>query len=1096
MVDFHSHVQDFAKKLTEKFSLPVLFNPEDQLKSPVAVLVENCGQLLGLNIDTITEAQVDQFAGRPDIGVTVDSLIAGYIELKAPGKGANTKNLKGRDKQQWEKFKDLPNLIYTDGNEWALYRNGERTGKIIRFSGDVTTDDREAFETDETEDLFILLREFLNWEPQVPSSPRALAEMIAPICRLLREDVMEALQNEDSNLSMLAGDWREYLFPDADDKQFADAYAQTLTYALLLAHLSGADELSISEASKELRSGHHLLADTLRIMGDTNARKEISVPADLLERIIAAIDVHALIEQSSGDPWLYFYEDFLAVYDPQMRKDRGVYYTPIPVVQTQVRLISELLSEKFDYEFSFVNPNVTTLDPAAGTGTYILTAIEHGLDQIAEVKGYGMRSSYSSNAAKNLHAFEILVGPYAVAHLRLTQQILREGGSVPDDGVHVYLTDTLESPNEPPPQFPMLYKSLGEEHKRALKVKSQTPILVCLGNPPYDRQQISNEDEEKRKGGWVRFGDPQSNEKPPLQDFIDPLIEKDQGIHAKNLYNDYVYFWRWALWKVFENKEGPGIVSFITASSYLRGPGFAGMREVMRQTFDEMWIIDLEGDNLGARKTDNVFAIQTPVAIAIGVRYGQPQPETPAKINYTRIEGTEEEKLEQLSQIFQFGDLEWRECSNGWQDLFLPKGNGNYWDWPLLTDLFPWRENGMQFKRTWPIGVNKKVLKKRWQVFLTSSDKKTLFKETRDRKVNKSYPNILDSEKRLEPLSSLSPDTPIPELSLIAYRSFDRQYAIIDNRVGDYLRPTMQSAHSQNQIYITSFLTEVLGAGPTAIATNLLPDLHHFRGSFGGKHVIPLWRDKEGSDANITHDILEYLSDKIGLIIEPEAFFAYCYAILTSTQYVQTFWEQLTIPGPRIPITKNRKIFNKSVELGKKILWLHTFGERFVPEGNRKGRIPPGLAKCRVGTPSSAENYPNDYSYSEAEQELHVGDGIFSNVRRQVWEFSVSGLEIVKSWLGYRMKDRSGKSSSPLDDIRPSNWEFDEELLDLLWILDHTIDLQPELKQNLEDILESELFSSNDFPQPTEAEKKGPRGISSETPLLDYADLNSDELDD
>ena len=1096
MHKFHPHLENYASKLTKKFSLPVSFNPEDQLKSPVTELLSNIGEILKLKVDTITEVQIDEFSGRPDIGVAVDALIAGYIELKAPGKGANTALFKGRNKKQWNKFKDLPNLIYTDGNDWALYRNGKRVGNIVRSTGDVTTDGKNAIEENDVSLIFNLLREFLNWEPIVPSSPRALAKMIAPICRLLREDVLESLNDKDSNLSMLAVDWGKYLFPDADDKQFADAYAQTLTYALLLAQLSGADDLSISEAGKSLRTGHRLLADTLKILGDTSAREEIKVPVSLLERIIAAIDVIALTEKSQGDPWLYFYEDFLAEYNPKMRKDRGVYYTPVPVVQTQVRLVSQLLTEKFGYEYSFVNPNVTTLDPAAGTGTYLLNAIEHGLDRVAQLKGPGMRARYASTAAKNIHAFEILVGPYAVAHLRLTQQIISERGNVPDDGIHVYLTDTLESPNEPPPQLPFLYKTLGEEHKRATKVKGKTPILVCLGNPPYDRQQISNGDEEKRKGGWIRFGDSGNETDAPLRDFLDPLTESGLGVHAKNLYNDYIYFWRWVLWKVFETKSGPGIVSFITASSYLRGPGFAGVRQVMRQTFDEFWIIDLEGDNLGARKTENVFAIRTPVAIAIGVRYDKPQPGIPGVVRYTRIEGTEEQKLEILRNIANFDDLEWRECLSGWQDVFLPKGDADYWDWPLLTDIFPWQENGMQFKRTWPIGENIEVLEERWKVFLKSSKKNMLFKETRDRKITKDYPSLSDSIKRLRPLVNLPINTPMPSPSIIAYRSFDRHYAIIDNRFGDFLRPTLQSAHSEKQIYITSLLTHILGEGPSTVATSLLPDLDHFRGSFGAKHVIPLWRDIKAKDANITRGILNKINIDFSIQINPKDLFAYCYAILATPHYAQKFWDELTIPGPRIPITKDKDLFEQSAALGRKLLWLHTYGERFVPEGYRVGKLPAGQALCKVGTPSTPEEYPDNFSYSYSEQELYVGKGVFENVRPEVWEFSVSGFEVIKSWLGYRMRNRSGRSSSPLDDIRPRNWEFDEEMLDLLWVLDHTIDLLPEMKQNLERILESELFTSKDFPEPTEAERKGPDGISSETPLLDFANIDIDENDE
>lgn len=181
-----------------------------------------------------------------------------------------------------------------------------------------------------------------------------------------------------------------------------------------------------------------------------------------------------------------------------------------------------------------------------------------------------------------------------------------------------------------------------------------------------------------RTGGrrWVRFVD--KGERAILDDFLEPARASGAGVHLKNLYNDYVYFWRWALWKVFESTEGPGIVSFITASSYLRGPGFVGMREWMRRTFDELWIVDLQGDNLGARKTENVFAIQTPVAIAVGVRFGQPSPDVPATVHYARIEGTREEKLARLAAIQGSADLDWSECPTDWHAVFLPRTAGDY----------------------------------------------------------------------------------------------------------------------------------------------------------------------------------------------------------------------------------------------------------------------------------------------------------------------------------------------------------------------------------------------------------------------------------
>ncbi len=1101
---FLSILQQFGTEISSKFSLSSVlsFSPEDQLKSPLEKLLKQTGELLQLDVNAVTEVRETILSGRPDFGVTIKSLLVGHIELKAPEKKINPRSFKGNDKQQWDKFANLPNLIYTNGNSWTLYRTGEKVGKTLNFSGDITSDGSEAITPQNASALLTMLRDFLHWQPIVPSTPKALAAMLAPICSLLRKDVLTALEEPESNLTMLAQDWRRYFFPDADDNQFADAYAQTLTYALLLAKFSGADDLSLQQAVKTIRKGHNLLADALKILGDDSAREQIDVSVSLLERLISAIDVSALMKREDEDPWLYFYEDFLAEYDPKMRKERGVYYTPIPVIQTQVRLVAELLAERFDAEFSFVDKNVVTLDPACGTGTYILTALQHGLDQIAAARGAGMRVSAATTAAANIHAFEILVGPYAVAHLRLTQQILREGGTIPENGVHVYLTDTLDSPyTELVGHLPFSYKSFGEERKRAQSIKKDTPVLVCIGNPPYNRQQTQEEDRniEQRKGGWVRFGDNLQEvdekeeligQKAILEDFTAPLREMGAGVHAKNLYNEYVYFWRWALWKVFEANEDSraGIVSFITASSYLRGPGFAGMRKVMRQTFDEMWIIDLEGDNLGARKTDNVFAIQTPVAIAMGVRYAEPQPETPAQVHFTRVDGTEEEKLATLAGIRRFEDLPWKSCSRGWTDSFLPASDTVYGSWPRLTDLFPWQENGVQFKRKWTIGESVEVLQKRWTALIgkrnSPGEQKKLFKETGDRRIGKQYPQLEERGNMLAPIANLSSDVlPVQPIGY-AYRSFDRQWALLDNRLCDRPRPNLIGSHGDRQVYLISFLTGVLGEGPSAVATALIPDFDSFRGSFGAKHVIPLWRDAAATRPNITDGVLEAIATVLKNPISPEDFFAYCYAILATPRYVKEFWNELENPGPRVPITKDAELFGEVVAVGRRLVWLHSYGDRFVPPGKKAGKIPTGKVRCRVGTPTTAADYPNEFSYDAATQELKVGGGVFEKVREEVWNFSISGFQVVKSWLGYRMKDRSGKKSSPLDDIRPSTWEFDGELLDLLWVLDATVELYPELSSLLGRVLESELFLAADFPPPTEIEKSAAAAVQEELPLF------------
>lgn len=1076
-------LEKFASDLTKSFKLSFDFNPEDQLKKPVAELFEQVGTVLNLQIRTVTEVQEGSI-GRPDMGITVKKLLVGHVELKAPGKGANPDRFKGRDKEQWERFKDLPNLIYTDGNEWSLFRSGERVGRMVRFSGEVTSEGKNAIDATAANALLDILRDFMRWNPIVPSSPRALAKMLAPICRLLRNDVLDALKEPDSSINALVKDWRRFLFPDADDNAFADAYAQTITYTLLLARLTGDETISIPEAVQQIRANHAFLADVLKVMGDPDAQKGIEMPIQLLERLIDAVDSRALAQK--GDPWLYFYEDFLAAYDPKLRSDRGVYYTPVEVVQTQVRLVAELLEKEFDAQYSFSDEKVITLDPAAGTGTYLLAALNHALNEVEEACGGGMRRAAATQAAKNMHGFEIMVGPYTVAHLRMTQALTTEGAALPEDGVHIYLTDTLESPDAPPLEVPMFYKGWVREHTRARKIKKDTPVLVCIGNPPYDRQQVDpNDTTTARKGGWVRFGEG----RPLLNDFTEPLTQLDLGVHAKNLYNDYVYFWRWALWKVVE-KGGQGIVSFITASSYLRGPGFAGMREFMRTVFDEVWVIDLEGDNLGTRKTENVFQIQSPVAIAVGVRYNKDEKRYPlAKAHYAKLEGSREEKLAQLNRIEKFGDLEWRDCLSGKTDYFLPINKTNYWQFPLLTDLFPWQENGVQFKRSWPIGESKELLQNRWNTLLhvPQNQRGRFLRETEARKASKDVTNF--DNTTLPALSKIKPDSEPLGYQRYAYRSFDRQWAILDPRLADRPRPDLLRAHSIRQLYLTSLLTNVLGEGPSAIVTNLLPDLDHFRGSFGAKHVIPLWQGQDGMQPNLTAGVLETLEQAYGFRAAPEDFFSYAYAVLFSPRYVQRFWEELTIPGLRLPVTANAARFENSVRLGKQLIYYHTYGERFVPQGQKPGQVPQGTARCKVGVPASKEDYPETFRYDEQAQELIVGKGIFNQVRPAVWNFSVSGLQVVKSWLAYRMKERAGRKSSPLDEIRPEVWTFDNELLDLLWVLDHTIDLLPEINENFEQIIRGELIPEGKFPKPTSVEQHS----KSSLPLFDQAGIEMEE---
>lgn len=448
-------LRTFARDVKSKAALGERFNaqPEDHLKTSVTALVRAIADGLGMRVEVISEARVDEVSGRPDLAVTVDGLLVGYIELKAPGVGTTESEFRGRNREQFNRFRKLPNLIYTDANDWTFYRKGEegdRNQRMRRFDvrlSDLPNSSDDDLTEDDAQRVQSMLREFLHWSPIVPTNARALANQLAPLTRMLRDDVKEAVEDpERPALTAIYEDWKRTLFPEASPAEFADSYAQTFTYGMLLAKLSGSTTLDTHTAAEAIAHHSSLLSQTLLVLTQQGTRRELGVGVDLLERTIDAVDPVAL--SARGDPWLYFYEDFLAVYDRRLRNERGVYYTPAQVVKAQVALVDDLLKTRLGRPDGVADRDVTVLDPAAGTGTYLLRVLQQGVDHIAARRGPGFAGGAATHMATNLYGFELLVGPYAVAHLRLTQQVQELGGREPADGVHVYLTDTLESPNE------------------------------------------------------------------------------------------------------------------------------------------------------------------------------------------------------------------------------------------------------------------------------------------------------------------------------------------------------------------------------------------------------------------------------------------------------------------------------------------------------------------------------------------------------------------------------------------------------------------------------------------------------------------------
>ncbi|MGA2091248.1 MAG: type ISP restriction/modification enzyme, partial [Endomicrobiales bacterium] len=838
----------FSKSLTTKFSSRTAGQPEAQLKSPIEQLFGAYAATISRAIVLKDESSIERL-GRPDYAVESNDLLIGYIELKDPEKGANPEKYKGHDAAQWERFKNIPNILYTSANEWALYQNGQLTDKIVRFDGDVCTDGENAVTEQNAKALFALFAAFTSWSPIVPVKPKELAAYLAPFCRLIREDVVDALKDNDSLMHSLKAEIQNLLFPDADNFRFADAYAQTVTFALLLAHLEQADVLDLRNAYDTLEKHHTLLSRSLEFLTDKSARKEISTSLSLLQRVIHATPCEALTAtKETADPWLFFYEEFLEAYDPELRKKAGVYYTPLEVVQCQVRLIDELLQKQLGKEMGFVEAGVATLDPAVGTGTYLLAIIEHALSRVEKEEGVGAVKGGARSLIHNLHGFEWMVGPYAVAQLRFSQALTRYKVALPDTGTGIYLTNTLESPHVKPPAPPLFHKPIAQEHERALKVKDSQHVLVCLGNPPYGRHESAAKDGSNKEttGGWVRYGE--ESETPILESFIQPTRDAGHGVHLKNIYNLYVYFIRWALWKVFEHKTavGPGIVSFITASSYIDGDAFSGMREHLRRICDHIDVIDLGGEGRGTRKDENVFAIQTPVAIFIAWRKKLKSPDTPAVVRYTKIEGTREEKLDILGKIKSENGLKWEKASEGWLTPFRPIARGEFATWPIINDIFPWQNGGTMAGRTWIIAPSKELLKRRLSAFEKSVDKIAAFKNSpTGRKYDDKLSKLTRTNGDLLPLAQVKSFDDIYVQTYVqpySYRSFDRQFIIGDIRFLDRAGPSLWYAHGDKQIYLAGLLTKPLGDGPALTACAEIPDKDFFSNR-GAKDVIPLFLD-------------------------------------------------------------------------------------------------------------------------------------------------------------------------------------------------------------------------------------------------------------
>ncbi len=794
----------------------------------------------------------------------------------------------------------------------------------------------------------------------------------------------------------------------------------------------------------------------------------------------------------SADPVVYLFAPYEAALDRRRRTHHGVFYTPVAVVDGVVGLVDQRIRDQLHLPLGLADPTtraaqarrtgrsipdgpdahaplVCILDPAAGTGAFllgVLRRVRHTLRQHAGSRSESEHTAHWIDFLRGgflarLLAIEQSVASAVACHLRIGLALAQTG--VPADAfgpegpvLRLTIADALATPD-------------AEPHARHARLDA--PVTVVLGNPPYSREPAAGE--TAHGGGWIRDGwSGWQGGRPPLSDLIEPARKRGLGGHLKSIYNLYVYFWRWSVWRVFEQGGGPGVVGFVTGASFLRGPGFTGLRHVLGKTWSGFDVVDLGGDTRGPRPSDNPFGVSVPVCITVGWRAGPRAAAARPPGRYCLLEGSRTEKLWACAELANRPEnTDWRPIRGTIDDPWVAAGTTAYARWPRLTDLFPWQHSGVQFKRTWPIGVSPGLLARRWSALLDHPDRAVAVRPTKTRPIDRSPPPIHRGEARPPPLATLGPDAPVPTCLRFGHRAFDAQWALVDARLCDRPRPVLWRIHSADQIYLCSLLTGLIGDGPAAVVSAFVPDLHHFRGSYGGKDVIALWRNAAATAPNLTTGLLNQIRARLGAAIAPTDLFHYAYAVLSQPGFVRRFSTDLQVPGPRLPLTTDPVLFRHGVRLGVQLVHRHTMGHHGPTQPPLRGGpqwiqpIPPAPAPC-----------PETFSHDPFGQTLQVGAGVLGPVSAAVMDFSVSGYAVVGSWLAQRLRQGAGRRSSPLDRIQPDAWSptWSGDLQELVHTIAWTLALQTHLEDWLDAVLSGPLIDRDDLPSPTTTDRKPP----------------------
>ncbi|MDR8389902.1 N-6 DNA methylase [Aliifodinibius sp. S!AR15-10] len=968
---------------------------------------------------TVTALPKRTEAGNPDFRAWDGShKVIGYIEAKKPGENLD----KIQRSEQLKRYRSaFPNVILTDFFEYRLYKDGDLVDKVSIGRPFVAEKLGEQPPVENQDDFTKLVETFLSHSAPKTHHASSLAKELAKRTRFLEHVIERELLDEgNQKLEGFFQAFQKYLIAGLNKQQFADLYAQTVTYGLFAARTRANETFTRENAVRFIPSTIGILKDVFQFISYSDLPQNISWIVDDLSEILNVADIQKILnrfyeEGRGNDPIIHFYETFLTEYNPKVREQRGVYYTPEPVVSYIVRSVHQTLKDDFDKPLGLADKSVTMLDPAAGTLTFIAEALGVAVEEYKEHYGSGDISGLiKEHLLEHFYAFELMMAPYAIGHLKMGFVLDELGYEMSDDErFKLYLTNTLEMEDLEQTELPGMH-SLSEESEAAGKVKKDEEVLVILGNPPYSGNSFNDNEwiDNLLKEGYTH----ENGHKDDGYYKVDgkPLGERN----PKMLQDDYVKFIRFAQWKI--DQLGQGVVSMITNHGYLDNPTFRGMRESLMKSFDEIAVLDLHGNYRkketapDGSKDENVFDIQQGVAIHSMIK----KADKPKRILRGDLYGKRSEKYDWLEK-HDLRNTEWTEITPKSEFYLFTELDYDlrekYQQYAKLTNIFESYSTGIKTHRDdFVIDVDANTLKARIKTFAHSNEEDQWIKERFNLNETKAW-NIKDAREQLKGVELVN------HFEQILYRPFDKREffyhpAVVDRGredimqhmlAGDNLAISTSRGVEIDMLWEHAFIMDGLMQHHTVSIkeTNYLFPLYLYsknNGKNAGGTLSLVFEENSDSierKPNLNKEFYKLLEHTYGERPNPEQLLFYIYGVLYAPAYRQTYAELLEGDFPRIPFTTDYELFRDLASLGEQLGSLHLMksDKLNTPIVKFEGKGSKVVAKeKRIGR-----------NYQAEDERVYINkDGqYFEGIPEEVWNYQVGGYQVLDKYL-YDRRER------------------------------------------------------------------------------------------